>query len=84
MTERFHCRGAFLSCELLRRELIDVLVSETLFSQGAMVDPQEETEVIAMKGTETTSSGLRLFSNLVDFWRSLGGLISPIFSIDVT
>ena len=43
-----------LSCELLRGELIDVLVSETLFSHKAAADPREKTEGIAVKGTEGT------------------------------
>lgn len=42
-----------------------MLVSETWFSQGAMVDPQEETGDIALKGTETTGQMMLLKGDLI-------------------
>lgn len=52
------------SCELMREELIDVQVSETLSSHEAVMDPREETEGIAVKGTESAGRILLLKRDL--------------------
>ena len=54
-----------LSCEPLRGELIDALVSEALFSHKVATDPQEEAEGIAVKRTESTGQILLLKRNLI-------------------
>jgi len=54
-TERFHCRGVLFECELLRGDLIDSPVSETLFNQEAVLkDSQEEPEDLGDEETMTT------------------------------
>ena len=43
--ERFLCREVRFECELLKGELVDVLVSETCFiKEAVLMDPQEEIE----------------------------------------
>jgi hypothetical protein len=44
-TDRFHFRGVLFDCQLLRGELVDVLVSETFFNHEVILkDSQEEAE----------------------------------------